>query len=101
MRLQVARSSDINGLVRALGEQLQGDLQQGQLDLFHPASIIVPHVNLARWASLRLAQQLGIAASLEFPYLESTHWQAMAGHDSAPQPPTRLDVTTLQRGLQL
>jgi len=97
MALRVELSSDISRLAWVLGDVLQRDLQEGSLDLFHPASIIVPHGNLARWVMLRLAHQLGIAADLEFPYLESTLWQALAAHDAAPQRFTRLDATTLQR----
>ena len=96
MGFHVAISSDINGLARALGEQLQRDLQSGSLDLFHPASIIVPHANLARWISLRLAHQLGVAANLDFPYLEQALWAIMRnrhGDDHI----ERLDAGTLQR----
>ena len=97
MGFHVELSSDINGLVRALGDQLQRDLQGERIDLFHSPSIIVPHANLARWATLRLAHHLGIAANLDFPYLEGALWQALSEHDTAQHHPTRLDATTLQR----
>ena len=35
---------------------------------FGPAHI-VPHANLARWVTLQLAEQLGIAANLDFPLM--------------------------------
>ena len=87
--------ADISVLATALAERVRGDLRRGEIDLFRPASIVVPHANLGRWVCLRLAGELGIAANLEFPYLEGALWRALAGGDALP--PRRLDAAKLQQ----
>jgi exonuclease V gamma subunit len=98
MAFRVHLSPDIAALAQALSTQLGADLRAGHLDIFTPAAIVVPHTLLGRWLTLQLSQQLGIAANLDFPYLEQALWKLLRAGDLHPDRDiVRLDAPTLQR----
>ncbi|HIL88478.1 MAG TPA: hypothetical protein EYM25_07195, partial [Deltaproteobacteria bacterium] len=54
-------------------------------DPFDPVSVVVPNFSLQKWISLRVAEQLGIAANLRFVPLEKAIVRVL--HDEGVVPP--------------
>jgi exodeoxyribonuclease V gamma subunit len=57
---------------------------------FAMTPVVVPNPNLARWLQFFIAERRGVAANLEFPYLESGMWQLVCGLAPAGAPRPQL-----------
>ena len=80
MSLHIMFSNRLDVLAERLAAGIAAE--QPLLGPFASLRVIVPNPNLARWLQFRLAERNGIAANLDFPYLESGMWQLVC--DLAP-----------------
>ena len=96
MKLQVRISANIMDLVKELAEDIRGDFVAGRIDLFRSASVVVPNINLSRWINLQLAENLEIAAGIEYQFLENSLWKALTCYNTS-EKYIRLDAPTLQQ----
>ena len=63
--------------VEALADYLADLCRQAPLNPLAPETIIVQSNGMARWLSMQLASQLGVAANLEFPFPAAFLWQTL------------------------
>ena len=62
--------------IELLQDKLTQDLAtQPPVDPFKPEIVVVPTYAMGRWLNLRLAQQRGIAANIEYPQPVRWIWQ--------------------------
>ena len=65
--------------VEILQQKLAAELSENPLaDVFRAEIIVVPTYAMSRWLNLRFAQQLGIAANIQYPLPASWLWQLAA-----------------------
>jgi len=58
-----------------LAEALAARLAQDPLPPMAAETVVVPHRSMAHWLSLMMAERLGIAANVEFPFLGGMVWR--------------------------
>ncbi len=86
MAVRIYFSHRMETLARHLGDGLQAATAAG--DLFQAPRVIVPNPNIKRWLQLQIAEQHGIAANIQFSYLQDGMWEALAElHDQAGDEP--------------
>ncbi|MFT4940838.1 MAG: exodeoxyribonuclease V gamma subunit [Paraglaciecola sp.] len=69
--------------MECLAEQLMAWLQQGSINaanIFDADTILVQSPGMAQWLKIQIAQNLGIAANLDFPLPSSFIWQLYRQH---------------------
>lgn len=68
----VYHSNQLSALKTTLCEMLR---QQPNPDPFAPETVLVQSLGMAQWLQMQIADELGVAASLQFPYPTSFLWQ--------------------------
>ena len=72
--LKLFKSSDLTELANALLAELNRRTSQNPLQ---PETFVVQNYGMARWLSLYIADQEGVAANLEFKFPAEVYWQMM------------------------
>ncbi len=75
MAFFIQRSNRVEILQQNLAQHIT---ENPQHDAFSPEIIIVPTFAMSRWLNLRFAEQLGIAANIEYPLPASWLWDTAA-----------------------
>lgn len=72
MALSIVSSNRVETLQQSLSHRISTDMLS---DPFTPEIIVVPTFAMARWLNLKIAQQQGVAANIEYPMPASWVWQ--------------------------
>lgn len=88
---QLILSADADALADRLLAEIAA--QRAAADPFEPISIVVPNRFVQQWLKFRMARTWGVAANLQFTFLEQALWDGLRELDPRPhaQPPELLD----------